>query len=491
MPRQNKWIKYVRGPIYLQRVWPCLKGDFELYPKYFRVPLTKQVYYGNKKILEWYLEKKWAFRLGRTLIDDFTKNNKHAKKFRREWKIFYEKAKKLSGRIVWKIDIKKLSNAQLKKIYLDWFDASEHFNAYSNATIDAIDEVLQEDVRKELEKIVSDKTLLEEAWRILTTPTETTYIQKRDFDALEIARIIRKNKQDKINWKKYNKEILNLVKKYWWTTLGWMADKKYLDPEAKKEIQNFLKEKDLEDKYWKSNNFSKVAEEAKERELAKIKATEKLRKLLKVFEEIVILKDQRKEGQVRMASSNMQLIEEIARRKKGLKYNDLVWLTDLEIVDYFEGRKKLKDISDRRKRHTIVVVTKRNIVIKQGEETLQLRNRLFPKEKVRSVKKFKGLPASRGHITGKVFVSMSPDHANRNIKKGEVLVTSQTTPDFVPAMRKAGAVITDEGGATSHAAIISRELNIPCVVGTRIATHVLKTGNRVEVDATSGIIKKL
>ena len=74
-------------------------------------------------------------------------------------------------------------------------------------------------------------------------------------------------------------------------------------------------------------------------------------------------------------------------------------------------------------------------------------------------------------------------------KEEEVLITGMTRPDFVPLMRKAAAIITDEGGLTCHAAIIARELGIPCVVGTRIATAVLKDGNLVEVDGTKGLIK--
>ncbi len=62
-----------------------------------------------------------------------------------------------------------------------------------------------------------------------------------------------------------------------------------------------------------------------------------------------------------------------------------------------------------------------------------------------------------------------------------------TDPDFLPAMKKASAIITDEGGITCHAAIVSRELKIPCIIGTRIATKVLKDGDLVEVDANKGI----
>lgn len=76
-------------------------------------------------------------------------------------------------------------------------------------------------------------------------------------------------------------------------------------------------------------------------------------------------------------------------------------------------------------------------------------------------------------------------------RTGEILVTEMTRPDFVPILKKAGAIITDEGGLTCHAAIVSRELGIPCVVGTRIATKALKNGDRIEVDADTGMVRRI
>ena len=77
------------------------------------------------------------------------------------------------------------------------------------------------------------------------------------------------------------------------------------------------------------------------------------------------------------------------------------------------------------------------------------------------------------------------------MKKGDILVAPMTSPDFITAMRKASAVVTNEGGMTCHAAIVSRELKIPCIVATRIATKVLKDGDIIEVDATKGIVRKI
>jgi pyruvate, water dikinase len=75
------------------------------------------------------------------------------------------------------------------------------------------------------------------------------------------------------------------------------------------------------------------------------------------------------------------------------------------------------------------------------------------------------------------------------LKRGEILVSNMTHPDYIIGMRKSGAIVTDEGGISSHAAIISRELGIPCIIGTKIATKVFKDGDHVEVDANKGIVK--
>ena len=91
---------------------------------------------------------------------------------------------------------------------------------------------------------------------------------------------------------------------------------------------------------------------------------------------------------------------------------------------------------------------------------------------------------------GKVRIIESPKQM-RNFKPGEVLVTRITDPDWEPIMRIAGAIVTEQGGKTSHAAIVSRELGIPCIVGTKIATKILKDGDKIWVDATNGVVKIL
>ena len=109
----------------------------------------------------------------------------------------------------------------------------------------------------------------------------------------------------------------------------------------------------------------------------------------------------------------------------------------------------------------------------------------------RLLKELNGLVVSRGsgeNVVGYVRIVLDPLKTGL-FKKGEILVAPMTSPEYIFVMRKAAAIITDEGGLTSHAAIVSRELNIPCVVGTKFATKILKNGARVEIDVTAGIVK--
>jgi phosphohistidine swiveling domain-containing protein len=101
----------------------------------------------------------------------------------------------------------------------------------------------------------------------------------------------------------------------------------------------------------------------------------------------------------------------------------------------------------------------------------------------------KGNIAYRGLVAGTVRLVLTNDFKSAVFNKGDILVSYSTSPVLIPLIKKCGAIITDEGGITCHAAIISRELKIPCVIGTKVATQILKNGDKVEVDANIGVVK--
>lgn len=107
-----------------------------------------------------------------------------------------------------------------------------------------------------------------------------------------------------------------------------------------------------------------------------------------------------------------------------------------------------------------------------------------------AVTELKGQIGCKGLVTGTVRVILNATRAD-HFKQGDILVAGMTRPEYVPLMKLAAGIITDEGGITCHAAIVSRELKIPCIIGTKVASKVLKDGDMVEVDADKGIVRIL
>ena len=123
-----------------------------------------------------------------------------------------------------------------------------------------------------------------------------------------------------------------------------------------------------------------------------------------------------------------------------------------------------------------------------GNEVDILQNLVIPKQTSKKISEFKGQAAFSGNVRGVARVILDR-RQSKELKEGEILVTTMTSPEFVPAMKLSAGIITNEGGILCHAAIMSRELRKPCIIGTKIATDIIKTGDMVEVDADNGIVK--
>ena len=130
------------------------------------------------------------------------------------------------------------------------------------------------------------------------------------------------------------------------------------------------------------------------------------------------------------------------------------------------------------------------INLKELNNTLEKNNIVLEKENVQDKYEINGVSAFAGKVKGIVKIILSKNDLGK-LKKNDILVTDMTDPSYAPALKLIGGIVTDEGGITSHAAIISRELKIPCVIGTKNATQILKDNDFVEVDANQGIIRKI
>ena len=179
-------------------------------------------------------------------------------------------------------------------------------------------------------------------------------------------------------------------------------------------------------------------------------------------------------------------IERIGKRM-GLTYDEVMYTWHKEILDFLKtGALPNKKEVRRRKKAYATLFIDGKLTILSGKKALAM----VSKTKGRRRKEIKGIAACLGKHKGRVKIVLSSREIDK-VKEGDVLVSIMTNPYFVLAMIKAGAIVTDEGGVLCHAAIVSREFGIPCIVGTKIATKVLKDGDIVEVDAGKGIVRRL
>lgn len=189
-------------------------------------------------------------------------------------------------------------------------------------------------------------------------------------------------------------------------------------------------------------------------------------------------------------------LKENLAKHLGLKHKEMEQLTSKEITTLYQGKLSLseaKEIIRQRKFCVFGVIKGKKIFLTAGKAK-KIAKYIAPL--IKQAKTISGKVAYPGIVTGKVRVIPQTNYQEmvaiaRKLKKGEVMVTGMTQPDVMMAIKKSKAIITDEGGITSHAAIVSRELNKPCIIGTKIATKVLKDGDLVEVDANRGIVKIL
>ena len=182
-----------------------------------------------------------------------------------------------------------------------------------------------------------------------------------------------------------------------------------------------------------------------------------------------------------------KIIIPLAKNKLNIKNNDINFLTIDEVIkgstQNIEKRKKLQLKGSRyfycvyNNKETIQLIKRRSI-----EEIIS------KLEKIKSTKKLTGMTAFPGKVRGVVSLVLTNNIKSIKFNKGDILVAPTTNPVLLPLFKKCSAIITDEGGMTSHAAILSRELRKPCIVGTKIASKVLRNGDIIEVDANNGVI---
>src|SRR3989344_2200268 len=210
--------------------------------------------------------------------------------------------------------------------------------------------------------------------------------------------------------------------------------------------------------------------------------------LFDAFGDFMVTKIYRRFAQIYALYKMEFILEEIASRFN-LSLMEVRFMLPSEVEQALIKNDINKEELKERTEFCVYYAEKDKDIIYTGKEAHEIATKARVIE-TNNVTELKGQVACMGKAKGRVKIIIRPADMSK-MKEGDILVSIATDPDIVPAMKKAAAIVTEQGGVTSHAAIVSRELNIPCVIGTKIATKVLKDGDLVEVDANKGIVKIL
>ncbi len=388
-----------------------------------------------------------------------------------------------------KTDVSKLSNAELADSLDKWVALRKEAHGYGMAWnyVEYENGYFSTYVTKYIEKRIQEKQpnlVAGKVFALLSIPLEKTFTQMEQEELLQIA-------IDAKSGEKIEKDFDAHFKKYCWLSymyLGPAWQKSYFENElnnlmqkSRTELESMLSEK--------QNYFEKVKKE-QEQTMGELGFDDFHRKCIMLAQSFLYTKAYRKDAIYNGFYSLENTFKECAKRL-GISLKQMRMIMSWELKDAITSGKV--DVAELNKRYNYRVFhyDGKTKTIISGEEAKKFFNSLeFEKIELSTLTELKGDCACPGNATGFVKIINVPEEMHK-MNQGDILVSKATTPDIVPAMKLASAIVTDMGGITCHAAIVSREMNIPCIIGTKVATKFLKDGDKVSVDASKGICKKV
>ncbi|MBW2982094.1 hypothetical protein KY343_04395 [Candidatus Woesearchaeota archaeon] len=259
----------------------------------------------------------------------------------------------------------------------------------------------------------------------------------------------------------------------------------------KKKIIQMLREQHRKEK---SEEIKKINLKEKQDEIFRICNNKTLNDYAEMLQEIGYYRFETKQIWAGYELRLILLFEEISKRMNITIKDFFSYFLIEDVENFFVKKIKISEEElEKRKKCLAVIIKDGKYGIKTGNDAIELLNIVNPTKDGNQVK---GAVACRGIVRGIARIvypygtDKSEEEANK-FNKGEILVTTNTQPSMVPLMAKTSAMVSDTGGITCHTAIIAREFNIPCIVGTVNGTRVFKDGDFIEVNAEEGTVRKI
>lgn len=338
----------------------------------------------------------------------------------------------------------------------------------------------------------------DELFGILTEPVEDMTAQKEAKSFYELALFFRSEgavsiDDESVLREKFPKVWEKLIKHhthFCWTTYNWEGPANTISNYFETVISSLRQDINLEEEIQKIADRGESLKKMQEHFMERLQIDEKHKILLTVASDIMFEKALRKDCMYKAAWVTEEMYEEIGRRL------DLS-IHEARYVFFFEMREAIlnkrinkEEIRERTKEVVLHQAEGNKDRIFVGKVALDFVDSLGVALPDKNIKEIKGQVAYPGKVKGIVKYVNTPEMMKK-MNDGDILIAYATQPNLLPAMRKAAAFVTDFGGITCHAAIVAREWKIPCIIGTKNATKILKDGDLVEVDAEKGVVRKL
>jgi phosphohistidine swiveling domain-containing protein len=318
----------------------------------------------------------------------------------------------------------------------------------------------------------------DEEMDILRTPTHRSFVNEYQFRLLEAAAL-------RSGGESIDTIVEDIVRDFYWVEHNYIkADPKTIQ-DVRKEIEEIT---NAEAKYEEEKcRIDRVIKE-KNSLLDSLNASPTLLAFVQFADDAVFIQDCGKQAVLRLNHFLITYMFELAKR---LRFDPelIFYVMFYELKDFIKNPDAFIDTAKERQTGCLAIFDAEGCAIFTRDEFQDIDISGFFQD-YSDIREANGTSVSKGMAVGPVRVILGSDQFY-SFKEGDILVTNQTTPDFVPLMKSAAAIVAEQGGVTSHAAVVSRELGVPCIVGVNNAMNIFKSGEMVEVDAINGTIRLL
>ncbi|PJA47283.1 hypothetical protein CO172_02315 [Candidatus Uhrbacteria bacterium CG_4_9_14_3_um_filter_36_7] len=324
---------------------------------------------------------------------------------------------------------------------------------------------------------------------IATAPVHQSFINEAEISLLRIAILVQSGKYID------DPDIIDLLtihkQAFFWTKNNYRKAQVLSLDHFKEEIAAWLRTGvDLKEMLKKIEGTSVANQEAKEQLFASYPLRPILLRLLKISEDFTRWQDERKRATYFSIHLGTMLMSEMAKRR-GVDPELTKQMLLEEVGSWFiDNTLGIDELRERQNRCVAFWKEGETRVYTGSEEFDGIHSILLGENKEDDAQDLRGLVACLGRARGTARIVKSVEEISK-VQDGDILVAVMTRPDYVVAMKKAAAIVTDEGGITSHAAIVSRELGVPCIIATKKATKIFKDGDFLEVNAHHNWVRKI